>query len=280
MSLTPIFLRSFGRTGTTMMMQLLGTADEIAFDRTYPYENRLLTYFYRLSTVPFQKLNGEIKWNNDSIFGTNVNVVGPLPLPTTLIGNTDRFQRDLFKRMWNGISHEVSLENQSAVYYAEKVPHDIPSVLNSVLPCKNLFLLRDPRDEMVSIMEFNAKRGALSFGWTADDTPESFAKKLVKMRKSFMNHFINMEQTERQMKIRYEDVIQDLYKESDRLSEWLNVTLDPAAVVSAQSSHAHHMTSKDPSSSIGRWKDFLSVEVQEIFVEELRDELQAAGYEV
>jgi len=44
--LIPILLRSFGRTGTTMLMQLLGSSEKIIFDKEYPYESRLLAYFF------------------------------------------------------------------------------------------------------------------------------------------------------------------------------------------------------------------------------------------
>ena len=47
----PLLLRSFGRTGTTVVMQLLGTSPNVLFDRVYPFEHRLLAYAARLGMV-------------------------------------------------------------------------------------------------------------------------------------------------------------------------------------------------------------------------------------
>src|SRR5436853_2601872 len=42
--LTPILVRCmWGRVGSTLLMQLLGTSEAIAFNRSYPYEARVLT---------------------------------------------------------------------------------------------------------------------------------------------------------------------------------------------------------------------------------------------
>jgi len=278
----PILLRSFGRTGTTMLMQLLGSSEEIVFDKTYPYENRLLAYFFRLSSLPLQNKNNiEIRWNNDSLFKANLNLMGPIPLQTKLITNSKQFRNLLFKNMWKAFSYEILKSNPKSIYYAEKIPLDIPNELNPIMYCKNIFLLRDPRDEMVSIMEFNSKRGRYSFGWEKNDTPVTFAKKMVKIRKSFLNYFINLPKyDERRIKIRYEDMIENIYTESKLLSTWLNVELNPDKVLENLNSHKHHMTSKSPKDSIRRWKTYLSKEVKKIFEQELGEELSKVGYEL
>ena len=42
--LEPILIRPlWGRSGTTLLMALLGTSPEVAFVREYPYENNELT---------------------------------------------------------------------------------------------------------------------------------------------------------------------------------------------------------------------------------------------
>lgn len=49
-ALIPILLRSpGGRSGTSLLMEILSSADEIVFDKKHPYESRVLSYFYRLS---------------------------------------------------------------------------------------------------------------------------------------------------------------------------------------------------------------------------------------
>jgi hypothetical protein len=47
-----------GRTGSTLLMQLLATSPEVVFDDRYPSEYRFLSYFRRLAelaTEPFDE---------------------------------------------------------------------------------------------------------------------------------------------------------------------------------------------------------------------------------
>ena len=47
-SLNPLLILDLGgRSGSTLLMQLLGTSPQIAFDRVYPSEVRYLTYLLR-----------------------------------------------------------------------------------------------------------------------------------------------------------------------------------------------------------------------------------------
>src|SRR5438045_1003360 len=49
--LTPILVAGSGRSGTTMLMALLGTDPRVAFDRVYPFENRYLTYLAKFAVL-------------------------------------------------------------------------------------------------------------------------------------------------------------------------------------------------------------------------------------
>jgi len=83
---------------------------------------------------------------------------------------------------------------------------------------KYLFLLRDPRDEMVSIMSFNHKRGYKSFGWLETDTDVSYAQKICRNRQKFMQLMIDFEANKRRLFVRYEDLIKNGDEEVERLS--------------------------------------------------------------
>jgi len=280
--LIPILLRSFGRTGTTMLMQLLGSSEKIIFDKQYPYENRLLAYFFRLSSLPFQeKTNLTINWNNDNLLNPKLNIMGPFPFKTNLIINRRKFKYSFFKDIWKNFSNEIFNLNPQSIYYAEKVPLDIPIELNEIMYCKNIFLLRDPRDELVSIIKFNEKRKIYAFGWRKDDTPLTFARRMIHARKAFIRHFISLPKyDDRRIKIRYEDMIENMYEESKILSKWLGVELYPDKVIKNLNSHKHHMTSNSPKESIKRWKKLLDKEVLKVFEKELGEELVKVGYDI
>jgi len=51
MSLTPILVDGYGRSGTTALMTLLGSDPRVVFDRRYPFENRYLTYLAKFALL-------------------------------------------------------------------------------------------------------------------------------------------------------------------------------------------------------------------------------------
>src|SRR5882724_7647293 len=51
MDLTPILVAGCGRSGTTVLMELLATDPRVAFDRRYPNENRCLTYLAKFALL-------------------------------------------------------------------------------------------------------------------------------------------------------------------------------------------------------------------------------------
>ena len=51
----PVMIRAFGRTGTTLMMQLLNTSTAVFVPNDYPFESRYLSYLARLAKVPINE---------------------------------------------------------------------------------------------------------------------------------------------------------------------------------------------------------------------------------
>src|SRR5262245_6681528 len=80
-ALTPILVAGSGRSGTTMLMELLGTDPRVAFDRVYPFENRYLSYFAKFALLSGRLGKGEEpEGTRSSAFDTDV--IGPPPWPT------------------------------------------------------------------------------------------------------------------------------------------------------------------------------------------------------
>ncbi|WP_444908818.1 sulfotransferase domain-containing protein [Microbulbifer sp. TRSA005] len=281
--ITPIMLRSFGRSGSTLLMQVLGSSNNVVFDRHYPFEKRHLTYLCRLSGLVGKDTANDSDWNPDSIFNRELNKVGPIPYSEVSIFDRSELSKDFLKRLWNGFSTQVKkansdiIDSNNPVYYAEKVVHDICSEVNNVIAAKNLFLLRDPRDEFLSIKSFNKKRGFNGFGWEESDTDESYAIRLCKMRKSFMRHVANMECDDRRYFIKYEDFMLSPFDKTNDISEWLGLTLDYNQVLANRSSVDQHITAPE---SVIRWKSEMDSSLCEIFNEHLGEELNSLGYEV
>lgn len=278
---TPVLLRSFGRSGSTFMMQLLGSHENVLFERVYPFENRYLTYLARVAALTGMQPDNDSEWNHDRLMHHNVKRVGPLPYQNISVFDKSSMPKTVFSPLWDGFSKSLhSPENDLPVFYAEKVAHDICSLVNQSVYSKNLFLIRDPRDEFLSIKSFNKKRGFNGFGWQSDDTDESFALKICRSRKMFMQEIEKINDKEdRRLMVRYEDAIEDAKKTCTRLSDWLGIQLDADSVQKNANNYHHHMTSQKASDSVRRWKSEMNDGLQEIFVSELGDELASLGYE-
>ena len=283
---TPILIRSFGRSGSTLMMQVLGSSENVLFDREYPFEKRYLTYLHRLSNVVNQPFADNDEWNADVLFESNNSMIGPFPYTETDLFDKNELPGDFLMRLWDGFSYQLikfnsgKFDNSRPIYYAEKVAQDVCVDINHFTSCKNLFLFRDPRDEFLSIKSFNHKRGFNGFDWSKDDTDESFARKLCSMRRSFMHHLLHIDNDDQRLVVFYERFIENPVGSTKLISDWLGIELSYHLVENQHPMVADHMTSLSVNDSIYRWKSELSSDIQAIFAKELGEELESLGYEV
>lgn len=283
-TLVPIMVRTFGRTGSTLLMQILGSNDQICFERQYPFEHRYLAYVFNSSRVMSLKAKVGEPWDNDTLFRGKERMLGCLPYGEVKLLDRDQLSKKSFVALWNVFSEEMrersGLKSGVQGYYAEKTPPNIVNTANELLLAKNIFLLRDPRDEMVSIKSFNSKRGFNSFGWLDEDDDVSYAHKMCRNRQNFMRNMIDFEENSRRIAIRYEDLIKNEQVEVERLSNWLGLPLNTKGISRDKTIRKIHMTSSNPQKSVERWREELSGEVQDIFAKQIGDELTQLGYAV
>jgi len=281
--LVPLNVRTFGRTGSTLLMQILATDARVCFERVYPFEARLLTYAHNLARMVRTPVDDPTAWNNDLLFQGRSPMVGGLPYgPLDSIDDTDRLSDELFVATWEQFSRAMRRRAQLAdgvdAWYAEKAPHQVADVANRLLGARNVFLLRDPRDEMVSIKSFNAKRGFNGFGWQDDDDDASYANRLCRNRRAFMRKLQTLQTDERRIAVRYEDLVHQGAAQTARLAEWLGADLDYRSATGDVEIQRQHMTASNASASVERWRDELDENVRRIFVRELGEELSGLGY--
>ncbi len=281
--LQPIMVRTFGRTGSTLLMQLLGTSERIFFERVYPFEHRYLTYVHNMSRVAGSPTVDDTMWNNDIMFQGKSNCVGALPYG--LIRSLDRklLQQQTFVALWQAFSENIRKQTglvSGPGWYAEKAPEEVATMAVAHLNAKSIYLLRDPRDEMISIKSFNNKRGFNSFGWQDTDTDAVYATRLCANRRKFMQKLISSETTRNEIHVRYEDLILKGKHEAARLAEWLGTPMNIKTAMKDKSVISRHMTSKNPESSVARWKHEMDDDIKAIFRKQLGAELQELGYEL
>ena len=298
--LIPILVDGSGRDGTTLAMQLLATAPEIAFDRVYPYEQRYFNYLLQWSRLPEQGRWDESKWSLDNLAHTdslkNAHVLGPVPwLQRTLIAGdgSEGFAKAIFEAAWSEFSKrareamraEFGDPSLAVRYYAQKNAESWELRADDVpLPQLNLIaLLRDPRDVWRSSVAFHRRRkgeGGTFLPIADGASEESYLDEFIEQQKTRLG-WLQAQAAEGEMPIlRYESLIADLPAEAKRLSEWLGVHLDAGAVLQRSEGFGKHITASNPEASVGRWKSEMSEELASRFAAAMGTELAELGYEV
>ena len=74
-----------GRTGSTLLMQLLATSPEIVFDDRYPSEYRFLSYFRRLAELATAPFDEQRHRGVTAFFFSDVVEFGPVPFHSDVI---------------------------------------------------------------------------------------------------------------------------------------------------------------------------------------------------
>ncbi len=125
---------------------------------------------------------------------------------------------------------------------------------------------------MVSIASFVARRHP-SFGFRADDTPETYAPRFVERQRQLFR--AAGKPGPRTLVIRYEDLALEIAATADKLGSWLDIDLKPSRVPA----HLDHRTTPSAVASVGRWRSELDSDVAHYIVEQLGDEMEKLGYE-
>lgn len=276
----PVLIRAFGRTGTTLLMQLLGTSNNIFVPNEYPFESRYLSYFTRMVRLMDERYSDK-SYKDGDVLDLSQNVLGNCPYDFPSIVNSEDLKKRMLLGIWNQFSFSVNEKNNNDfLYYAEKVSLDLAPFINSNLPSvKNIYLVRDPRGELASIISFNKKRNFNGFGWLEGDDEFSFAERMIESRKVYFNTLSEFNDNNKNIIVlRFEDVVSDLSLTARKLNDFLNVEIDCQAVLDNAVNMAHHMTSKSIQDSSCKWRDELCDDTIDLFKDKMKSELEFFNY--
>jgi hypothetical protein len=151
---------------------------------------------------------------------------------------------------------------------------------------KEIFLVRDFRDVLSSMLAFNVKQGFRAFGPPHIETDEEFARYL---RNTTIRQLARSwpKRQDRAHLIRYEDLMQDTEATLRGMLGYLGLDASDAVVdgMIARASEENensrrHRTSAGTGASIARWKQSLTPSVQAVCNEVYADVLEQFGYAV
>jgi len=290
--LVPVLVLWSARSGSTLLMHLLGTSPLIAFDRVDPYEHPYLLYLVRMARLLDRGRKPSEGWSRRQLRGQESAGFGPFPVGRRAQILNYRTPEPLWARSLRALWLEFSEQARAAMpsilgseapaptMYAEKSRDWLRPLLRQAgIAHHALYLLRDPRDVYLSILAFNAKKGvSAGFGMEAGDTAEGFARRFAVQRRALLEPLLSGRIPAREI-VRYEALVHDLPAEAARLGSLLGVELDPAGAQAAGSVRSGHITAGSAAASVGRWKKEMSPAIRSIFARELGDVFASLGWE-
>lgn len=298
--LQPLLVNSFGRTGTTLLMQMLAAHPAIVVYARPPYEVRGSKYWLHMLKTLASPAEASLPLGTVREFAADPHLAGGNPFqaaefaawPQVEAWSGSAYVEDLAgfcQRSIDGFYLATAAAQEKAidplVYFAEKhFPDAYPRITRDLYPAsRELFLVRDFRDMIASMQAYNARRGAGDFG---RDRAGSDAAWLAYLHQNF--RVLRNAWRDRGAPgslVRYEDLVRDPAAALPPLLAYLGLPATPQAVetllAAADAPELRgHGTAGTPAASIGRWRRDLSPELQRAVEAQFGDLLRDFGYEL
>jgi hypothetical protein len=297
--LQPILLTCLGRSGSTRLMEILDRHPRVVLYRRFPYESMSARYWAHMLKVLAEPANltqssrpGDFSddlWHigHNPYYDDGVAYEGALGewfgrtyvqrLADFCVSNTDDWYVALAQEQ----------EKKEPLYFAEKHmwPDHTQVLMRELYPdAKEVFLVRDFRDLVCSILAFDDKRGFFGFRRPPGKTDEQYAREdLGAMAVSLYESWRSRGDSSHL--VRYEDMVLRPGETMKGLFDYLQ--LDPPAGAGAEvregssteaATSAEHRTSSDARTSIGRWQREADESLKALFEEVFTDLLVDFGY--
>ena len=300
--LQPLLVNSLGRTGTTLLMRMLAAHPAVVAYARPPYEARGGKYWLHVLKILSAPTDERKRVGAPMEFHLEALAAGGNPFysgafaawPEVEAWSGSTYVADLAAFCQRSIDGwylaTAAAQNQAIeplVYFAEKhFPDVYPRLMRELYPAaREIFLVRDFRDMVASMIAYNERKGFDDFGRNKVGSDEAW---LDYLRQTFLvlrNTW--RDRGEEARLVRYEDLVRDPMSALPPILDYLGLDADPATVsrlIAAASPDSPdlrgHGTTDSPDASIGRWRTDLLPEMQEAMQETFGDLLLAFGYEV
>jgi hypothetical protein len=295
--LQPLMLITLGRSGSTWLMRLLGQHPRIVAYRPFEYEARVSSYWMHVLAAlsePASYLQPVVgldksseQWWLGKDLSSSVKELTEPQIQQWLGQNSIEELASFCQGRIEAFYEQVAMvqEQTEPIYFAEKgLPQIlVPNMIWELYPqAREIFLIRDFRDMLCSILAYNSKRGYATFGRERVKDDEEYIRYLrpsaVRLLQSWK------QRSGKAYLLHYEDLILRPIETLDTLLNYLELDTRPSTVkgmlqrATALPGLRQHQTSPDPDRSIGRWRRDLDPSLQATCQEVLGDVLEALGY--
>jgi Sulfotransferase family len=283
-SMQPITVTSPGRSGSTWLMRMLAEHPDIIVHERFPHEFRICGYWMHFIQVlaspayPSQVESFEFWTNRERLPAFPYYFIG-----SDQIEKFASMAQDTVESFYR--EHARGRKSTTPAFFAEKstTADHIRRIMWQLYPrTREIFLVRDPRDTLVSVLAFHAKQGLNEFAGQAVETDEQ----LVGFVRSSILSLTQLWKSRSQYAalVHYEDLILSPNEHIPAMLDALELDSSPTivdAMVNAGNETTAdlkaHKTSPDARLSIGRWKRDLDPRMQKICEEAFDGLLEELG---
>jgi hypothetical protein len=298
-TMNPLLVTSSGRSGSTLLIQLLGYHPQVVCQNPYVDEARYVSYWAHMAKVLSEagEFADPIAWAGDL---QRLDSVRPNPfyfagasveprvrdwLGSRYVENFATFCRRSCEEYYHRVA--IAQGRTRTAYFAEKQsPGLIRDVARELYPeTREIIAVRDFRDMLASMIAFLQKPRTSFVGCTAATPIETL---IADVRSELMLLVNSWKQASKVAHlVRYEELVSQPQKVLDGIFHYLGIPASQEMLremvqraFANTSQFDYHRTTDSVESSIGRWRRDLTPELQALCQDAFREPLEAFGYPV
>jgi hypothetical protein len=266
--LKPLLVLFPARSGSTLLMQLLGTSPKVVFERSSPFEIRYLSYYLRWAwqwpTPACGHPSGRRAADRSHTDAGQSHRAAAVPDAGRLRQRPVRARcgTDAFRTAWREFCRRArrcescaprSRSGGDSTTPRRRARRSLLAAGTRHRPSGDLPAARSARHPAVDLgVQPEARYDLFSRSWKARARRRSRRASSTTAGAACVCCSRWHPAIRDSIVVRYEDMILDLHGVAARLSQRFGVQFDAQQVLSQQKDFAHHMSSKGPQASIGR----------------------------
>jgi hypothetical protein len=300
-AVAPVMLMSEGRSGSTWVAHMLGRHPEVVAYQPFRFEPRFATYWAHVllglsdPVSVSQTLQPEFRgwrwWTGETRTAPPVDLAADPAAERFLTKESVEalaaFCRGQVERFYAHVAAEAG--KPPARYFVERALggswYTAPLIRELFPGAREIYLVRDFRDVVCSMLAYNEKTGRELFGRGLVASDEEFVRETVGF---VVGRLLSnwRRRKESAFLLRYEDLMLDPHATLAPLLDHLGIESGAETVkdmvASARATRAErqqeHMTSSDETASIGRWQTELDPALGAVATETFSEALREFGY--